>query len=108
MGSRTRKTVVFYGFQVWYDEKMNWKDWLLITATVVGLILGNATIMHFMVSPKFGTLEKRMDSMEKRMDSMETNLTAAIETLSNDIKADRRATSQRIDNLYLHAKKTGK
>ena len=62
---------------------MNWKEVLTILGFIIGLYMG-------FVGPRFDSIE------------------SSIKDLANEIRADRRATSQRIDNLYLHAKKTGK
>ncbi len=46
-------------------------------------------------------------NLSSRMDNMESKIESSIENLANEIRADRRATNQRIDNLYkIHAQKT--
>ena len=58
-----------------------------------------------MVSPKLDSVN---EGIKQNKEGIKQNR-EIIKDLANEIRADRRAMNQRIDNLYnLHAKKTGK
>ena len=68
--------------QTSYKKSMNWKEPLAIIGSILAIMVSVMFFLTYAINPRFDSID------------------STLQEIKTDIKADRRAMTQRIDHLY--------